>query len=281
MTCFYPIHAHQSVHPNEGGKHPLFFRPPKDIKNSFLIPCGKCLGCKASLALMWSIRCYNESLLYTQNSFLTLTYDDKSLPPNNSLQKSDFQKFIKRLRHVAEVRYFACGEYGDLSRRPHYHAIIFGRDFLEGSEKINEKLYLNSMVSKVWGHGHVSIGQVTPESISYVTGYVSKKIGASAPDGLEPEFRVMSRRSGIGKEFAFKHLDDLIRTGTAVMGGKEYPIPLQYFRWLETELADVKEKRRQAYNEIPLEQRLEAIDRLKYMAQNAYSPNNSLKRASI
>lgn len=281
MACFNPIHAFQSVNPNEEGKHPLFFRPPPKLKNSYLIPCGKCLGCKASLSLMWSIRCYHESLTYKQNSFLTLTYNDKSLPKNNSLQKIDLQKFFKRLRKTYKFRYFACGEYGDLSKRPHYHMVLFGRDFLEGSEQINEKLYINHHVSKVWGLGHVSIGQVTPESISYVTGYVSKKIGASAPDGLEPEFRVMSRRSGIGKEFAFKHLDDLTRTGTAVMGGKEYPIPLQYFRWLETELADVKEARRQAYSEIPLDVRLEAINNLKAKERNALSPNQPKKRASL
>jgi hypothetical protein len=28
-----------------------------------------------------------------------------------------------------KVRFFHCGEYGDLTRRPHYHALIFGYDF--------------------------------------------------------------------------------------------------------------------------------------------------------
>lgn len=281
MSCFFPIPAWQSKNPSESGKHPLFFMPPKDIKDSFMIPCGKCLGCKASLSLMWSIRCYHESLSHLQSSFLTLTYDDESLPKNNSLLKSDLQKFFKRLRHSVNFRYFACGEYGDLSGRPHYHALIFGKDWLEGYVPINGKLYMHPDLTKTWGHGHVSIGAVTPESISYVTGYVSKKIAAAKPVGREPEFRVMSRRSGIGKEFAFKHLDDLVRTGTAVMGGKEYPIPLQYFRWLEDELADVKADRKASYLEIPLAERMKILDNLKYKAKNTYSSLNNLQRAAI
>lgn len=281
MSCFNPIHAWQNVTPSESGKHPLFFMPPKNIKDSYLIPCGKCSGCKASLSLMWSIRCYHESLLHSQSSFVTLTYNDESLPSNHSLLKSDFQKFLKRLRKTTPVRYFACGEYGDLSCRPHYHALIFGKDWLEGSEPINNDLYLNQALTDVWGKGHVSIGSLTPESISYVTGYVSKKIASKTPAGLEPEFRVMSRRPGIGKEFAFKYLDDLVNTGIAVMGGKEYPIPLQYFRWLENELAAVKDERRRKILEIPIEERLKKLDNLKYKMKNADSSLNNKLRASI
>lgn len=47
------------------------------------------------------------------------------------LRKSDLQKFIKRLRfsiakrYDAELRYFACGEYGPKHFRPHYHLLLF------------------------------------------------------------------------------------------------------------------------------------------------------------
>ena len=45
------------------------------------------------------------------------------------LKKSDFQKFIKRLRKDYDIKYFACGEYGDKTLRPHFHAILFGVNF--------------------------------------------------------------------------------------------------------------------------------------------------------
>ena len=39
---------------------------------------------------------------------------------------------MKRLRkklHPLKIRFFHCGEYGDKTRRPHYHALIFGYSF--------------------------------------------------------------------------------------------------------------------------------------------------------
>lgn len=43
------------------------------------------------------------------------------------LSKSDLQKFLKRLRKAygKKVRYFACGEYGPKTFRPHYHLLFF------------------------------------------------------------------------------------------------------------------------------------------------------------
>jgi hypothetical protein len=39
---------------------------------------------------------------------------------------------MKRLRKKIQplkIRFFHCGEYGDKTRRPHYHALIFGYGF--------------------------------------------------------------------------------------------------------------------------------------------------------
>ncbi|AXB22553.1 replication initiation protein [Lynx canadensis associated microvirus CLP 9413] len=46
-----------------------------------------------------------------------------------TLAKRDFQLFMKRLRKAfpdQKIRYFAAGEYGSETFRPHYHAILFG-----------------------------------------------------------------------------------------------------------------------------------------------------------
>lgn len=55
---------------------------------------------------------------------MTLTYDDDNCPL--SLDKTALQKFWKRFRKLVDVpiRYFACGEYGSLNWRPHYHALV-------------------------------------------------------------------------------------------------------------------------------------------------------------
>ena len=93
------------------------------------VPCGKCIGCRIAKRKEWSLRMLHELTYHPQSSFITLTYDDYHLPSDNSLKKRHLQLFIKRLRkNLGErrIKYFACGEYGGQTMRPHYHAILFG-----------------------------------------------------------------------------------------------------------------------------------------------------------
>ena len=73
--------------------------------------------------------------------FCTFTYDDDHVPrsyypdpetgeaiPSLTLCKRDFQLLMKRIRRRFpddHIRFFACGEYGSQTFRPHYHAIVF------------------------------------------------------------------------------------------------------------------------------------------------------------
>lgn len=183
------------------------------------------------------IRMYHESTMHKQNSFLTLTYDDNNCPQN--INKRDLQLFFKRLRKSeGKLRYFACGEYGERTRRPHYHAVIFGHDFKGGAYAINEKLYGNPKLTQIWGLGQVSIGDVTPESCAYVAGYSVKKI-------TDPEtFNLMSRRPGIGAGWINRYWDDIARTGKCIIQGREYVIPKKYLETYDAEFAQIKEKRK-------------------------------------
>lgn len=199
------------------------------------VPCGKCESCRSATASQWAIRCYHESTLHKNNSFLTLTYDNDNLPP--SLVPDHLALFWKRLRHQAPgVRYFACGEYGDNTRRPHYHALVFGADFLGGSYRLGEGLYANDTVTKIWGKGQVAIAEVNMATCCYVAGYAVKKIGD--PD----TFIRMSRQPGIGHDWLDKYEDDIRRTGTVVVEGREYPLPKRYFDWHDFD--DLKQYRK-------------------------------------
>src|SRR6266571_4497618 len=96
-----------------------------------VLPCGQCRGCRASYSREWAMRCMHEASMHADNCFLTLTYSDEYLPRNNSLDKSAFPLFMKRLRKAIapqRVRYFHVGEYGERSGRPHYNALLFGYD---------------------------------------------------------------------------------------------------------------------------------------------------------
>ena len=252
MACNKSVKAYYSKTVNEGsGKRSLVFnRRDRYLGNdsryagSLEIPCGKCLGCKTDQSLMWSIRAYHESTLHEQNCFVTLTYDEEHLPKDGKINKRDLQLFFKRLRKQIDsrlfptkIRYIACGEYGAMTRRPHYHAIIFGLDFLEGAESINSELYTNSKLVDAWQNGHVSIAPVNMASICYVCGYVNKKI--DDPD----TFSLMSRRPGIGHDWLDRYAHDVATIGVVTIEGKAYQVPKRYLEWSEEMLAGVKRDR--------------------------------------
>jgi len=68
------------------------------VDGTLELPCGQCIGCRLERSRQWAMRCLHESSLYDQNSFITLTYDESTIPPGGSLWYPDFQKFMKRLR---------------------------------------------------------------------------------------------------------------------------------------------------------------------------------------
>lgn len=247
MPCNRPISAYYSSEVNEKtGKRGLTFNPRRRYLGSDLqytnpieVPCSKCYGCKADQSLMWSIRAYHESQMHEQNSFITLTYDDENLPADGKIDKRHLQLFFKRLRRNGEkIRYFACGEYGGKTQRPHYHAIIFGKDWLEERVTIKDDLYTAQSLSDLWGKGLVSIAPVTMASICYVCGYVTKKIHDS------DTFNLMSRRPGIGSLWLDKYKSDLLNTHSVTIDGREYPIPKRYLLWDETSFENLKMERR-------------------------------------
>lgn len=245
MPCNNPITAYYADKLNsETGKRSLVFNQKLAYQGSdpsfvlpLAVPCGRCHGCRADQALMWSIRAYHESTEHSQNAFITLTYDDAHLPSDGLISKREMQLFFKRLRKDVKFRYIACGEYGGRTRRPHYHAIIFGKDWLEGAIAIKDNLYTNQSLINVWGKGLVSIAPVTMASVCYVCGYVNKKI--DDPD----TFSLMSRRPGIGHTWLDKFSDDILRTGVVSIEGRQYQVPKRYMTWNDEEFETLRRER--------------------------------------
>lgn len=204
------------------------------IKNNFdklqEVPCGQCIGCRLEKASQWASRCIHEAQLYENNCFITLTYSPEHLPEDGSVNKDALKNFIRRLRNQTEkqIRYYACGEYGDSGGRPHYHALLFNYDFadkvlLPGSHlrRLQNRfskgqifdLYRSPELEKLWTYGFSTIGEVSYDSAGYVARYVMKKItGDLAADhykGRTPEFAIMSRMPGIGKKWLEKYYNDV------------------------------------------------------------------------
>lgn len=137
MPCFSPLQGWRSKSVNESGKRSLVFKEQHGLESlgPVNIPCGQCIGCRLERSRQWAMRCLHEASLYENNCFITLTYNDKNLPSDWSLQKRDYQLFMKNLRKrfvpknpfnkneypslhdqfkkMFWVRYFHCGEYGE------------------------------------------------------------------------------------------------------------------------------------------------------------------------
>lgn len=190
--------------------------------------------------------------LWRVNTYVTLTYADDALTfggaSHGILVPRDLTLFWKRLRKSGvKFRYFACGEYGDDTSRPHYHAIIFGYDFPDKVYRNTENgfhYYSSATLDKLWGHGNCIIGDATFESASYVARYVMKKrlgktAGEYASEGITPEFVVMSRRPGIGSEWYDKYEKDIFpRDNLSVRGHASVP-PKYYTRRFQAASEDL------------------------------------------
>lgn len=160
-----------------------------------IFPCGQCLVCRSKRRREWTARIMLEAMLWSDTSFVTLTYrdDDLTQTPQGrfTLVKDDLQRFFKRLRKRGfRFRYFAVGEYGSITQRPHYHVIFFGLGLLDGRA-----------ISDAWKMGMVHVGTLSRGSAQYCSGYVSKKMTKSDDPRLGdriPEFILTSRRPGLG-----------------------------------------------------------------------------------
>lgn len=145
--------------------------------------------------------------------------DENMIYEYQVLDKEDLQKYFKRLRKDYtqcqnriqykhkdgkvsrlvkcgvcvkcrnELRYYAVGEYGERSQRPHYHILFFGIGRNE-SQLLTEK----------WGKGHIRIDDMNEATINYTTKYMFKK---GKWDNYMPEkpFSLMSRKPPIGHKW--------------------------------------------------------------------------------
>lgn len=200
---------------------------------TFQIPCGKCRACRLENARQTAVRCVHEASMHEQNSFITLTYDKKSLK-SKKLQYNHFQAFIKALRNQIHdqsleqiypqiktqlerrqhhrrnekslqdtiltrdrISVYVAGEYGDKEKRPHWHALIFNWRPNDLKKKYKnsrgDQVFTSETLTTLWPYGNSELGSVTINSAGYCARYAAKKL-VHGPDGSH-EFQPVSRRS--------------------------------------------------------------------------------------
>lgn len=197
--------------------------------------CMQCAPCRAYRRRLWTGRILLEAMCHEEVSFHTLTFDEKHLPPGGELSYGPLGSFLKRVRSSRppeSVRYYAAGELGERSGRPHYHCVLFGVPHTQD-------------LSDAWGEGFIHTRALTPERAGYVCKYITKADGAV-------ERSWMSRRPGIGAS-AVSFLLDSLRTSTGYRldqlgnfvarfryNGRFYPLG-RYIRGKCLEAAGLKE----------------------------------------
>jgi len=174
------------------------------------VPCGRCINCLEKKRAEWTFRIAQELNQAHSAWFLTFTYNEEKLPINEkgyaTLRKKDLQLFLKRLRKktsdmikgynqtlnvgqraykVPKIKYFACGEYGTETKRPHYHMIIF-----------NVPRNIADKSAEIWGNGHVKVGTVNTASIHYTTKYMITKYDELKNEQQKP-FTMISNAMGL------------------------------------------------------------------------------------
>lgn len=260
MPCFTPLRAWYSQELTASGKRRVQFDSIGAFGDSFSVPCGSCSGCRARRIDEWATRMVHESKSHEAASFITLTYDDDHLPPDGGLQPRDAALFMKRLRKdiaplsdpPLRVRFFLVGEYGDQTKRAHYHAIIFGFDFADDRVELpgqahSGKLYRSPRLERLWPFGHCSVGLVSVESCRYVAGYIQKRFTGELAkvmyQGREAPFARFSRNLGVDHFETFK--SDYLPDGFAVVSGVRRGLPRSYERRVsDADIAPIKARRK-------------------------------------
>lgn len=245
MPCFRPLEAYKLK-----GGGVSFNRRHTDVVLPVSLPCGRCIGCRKARAAAWAVRCVHEAAMHERNSFVTLTYSDDNLPERYSLDVRHWQLFAKRLRkQMGPFRFFHCGEYGERGSRPHYHALIFGHDFLQGARVVQTKphrLWVSERLEQIWGLGRVTVGAVTVGSAQYVAQYCMKKLGTSEYGGRKPPYVTMSRRPGLGAGWYEKYAGDVFPSDECVIEGKKMTPPRFYVEKLPEADQEVLKRKRAA-----------------------------------
>jgi len=195
----------------------------------------------------------HEAQMHEANCFVTLTYDDHHLPHDRGLRVEHWQNFAKALRRkCGRFRFFHCGEYGESTFRPHYHAVLHGLDFrhdrvLHKKTKTGDPLWTSPTLSEVWTKGHHLIGGLSFESAAYVARYVVKKVTGeqaqhyyetvNAETGetynIKSEYCTMSRRPGIGKTWIDTYMRDVYPRDEVIARGHPSKPPKFYDEQLE------------------------------------------------
>jgi len=183
-------------------------------------------------------------------SLMTGTTETSLLVTTNlfpMVEKKQFRKEHKDAIEALKISVFVTGEYGEKTKRPHWHAILFNYRPSDCTYRYTtdrgDKVFTSPILDKIWGFNDPStkpseIGQVTFESAGYVARYAAKKLVHG--NDQEHDFHPISKKStgrAIGKSWLEKYWKDAFTLGRIILpNGESCSIPRYYEKWLKKEL---------------------------------------------
>lgn len=250
MKCMDPILVYNDTKGGRQFRHftlasPLFLRMHQQVFN-----CGKCIHCRKKRAYELASRCVLHASLYKENSFLTLTYDEKRDGYHNNFQYADIQEFKKNLRHYVtrhfdkKIEVFNVHEYGKNGKK-HWHLIVFNHDFSIDAKKNRGTttftsgkvlhtysgglpLYNSKKLTELWPYGFNTVGDVSAASAMYQAQYCEKDFKNRNESSKQ---KAHSKHSGIGKPYFLRHYKQILQLGYIPISGRKLPLP-RYFHKL-------------------------------------------------
>lgn len=331
MSCYHPLYGwrlrnneDKKVHITSDEAPGELYRLTHPEKEFLQLPCGKCIGCRLDYSRQWADRCMLEAKEWEFNQFITLTYETSELTYNTcvdvnsgevlgipTLVPEHLTKFMKDLRRYykyhygwEDIRFYACGEYGSLHGRPHFHIIAFNLPIYDKVFKFKneqgDSIYVSKTIEQIWGRGIVSIGNVTWNSAAYVARYVVKKQKGETKGivdwsqdrlmlaGLQPEFTRMSRKEGIGRKYYEDNREKIYGTDEIVITNnkglaKVIRPPKYYDKLYDVEYPDdmalIKKKRvKMADNAMKLQLSKTSLSEKEYLQLKERNKQESIKR---
>lgn len=164
------------------------------------------MACRINKARKWTARILMEWLAHNQKGlpapmFVTLTYNDEKVPitedGHQTLRKQKFRQWLANTQKqvTGPFRYYAVGEYGDDTHRPHYHLVCFPTQFAQ----------VRALQWAWRKKGFTSAYPLNPQRAGYCANYTTKKLTKGDDPRLkpdqEPEFRISSKNPPLAKEF--------------------------------------------------------------------------------
>jgi hypothetical protein len=254
------------------------------------VPCGTCILCRVEQTRQNAVLILHEAKQHEEACMATFTYNDEELPTNGSLDYRDLQLMWKRLRKAGhQFRYFAVGEYGEQTNRPHYHACIFGKAWKDDQiiVKTDPLEWISPELDKAWGLGACRINPLSFTTAAYAASYVQKKLGENKPyvnlDKETGEIIYLKqprsiRSESLGKTWWTKYHQQQIDHDHVIINGRIQKPPKRYDNWLKETQPETIQKIKKERKKIAIQNK-KTPQQLHARAKNAHARTKQNKKS--